>query len=247
MEYVVVSATLIIFGTLFSIFGCIIGKKLYNNVRDEVHQERGKVIQRLMKTYSFIQCVGWPFMMVMGWLLYVNKTGLTVVQPFLTQYIIITMRFVYMVFRFYIGFNSLIIASCRYCFIVLETHVINFGFDRTRRIFLSSSIGIPILLAVIIEATHTIELAWICMFMPSQNHTFKELSEVVQNSQEGLFCSKEVMGDITESPLYSAFEQYLSPSFRYGLKICFKVLALTATSNIIEGFMYFHIFVFIKR
>ena len=84
MQYTVVIVTLTISGILFSIFGIIISKKLYKNVREEVHQERGKVIQRIMKTYSLVQCVGWPLMMITAWLLYVNKVGLKMIQHLLS-------------------------------------------------------------------------------------------------------------------------------------------------------------------
>ena len=249
MQYNVVIVTLTISGILFSIFGIIINKKLYKNVREEVHQERGKVIQRIMKTYSLIQCVGWPLMMITAWLLYVNKVGFRVVQHFFVRYIVIAFRFSYVVFRFYIGFNSLIIAACRYSFIVIENPVLSFGIERMRRLFLASSLGIPILLALFNDATHSIqqEQAWICMFIPPQNLLPEEISVDDQAYQKDIFCPKNVRGNITESLLYNVVNDHISPSFGYGLKICVKVLCLTAMSNIIEGILYSHMFVHLRR
>ena len=36
--------------------GIIVNRKLYHNIKNEVHRENGKVIQRILKTYSLVQC-----------------------------------------------------------------------------------------------------------------------------------------------------------------------------------------------
>ena len=123
-----------------------------------------------MQTYALVQCIGWPFMTAIAWLLYMNKTGFTFVQPILIRYVIIFMRLLFTAFRVYVGFNSLIVAMCRYSFIVHENHVFKIGIERMRYIFLSGSIVFPIFIAILNDATQPIELAWICMFMP-QNDT----------------------------------------------------------------------------
>ena len=44
--------------------GIGIGIKLYNKVKDEEHNEKGKVIQKIIKTYSIVQCVAWPLILL---------------------------------------------------------------------------------------------------------------------------------------------------------------------------------------
>ena len=50
--------------TLFCLFivplGLAICRKLYIDTKNEEHKEKGKVIQRIMKTYCLIQCGVWP-------------------------------------------------------------------------------------------------------------------------------------------------------------------------------------------
>ena len=148
MQFVVVSVVLIIVGSLYTIAGIAIGKKFYDNVRKEEHQERGKVIQKIMKTYALVQCIGWPIVMILAWLLYINKFVLTILQHDITRQAMISLRFGYTMFRVYVGFNSLIIAICRYSFIIHEDQVFKFGVNRIRSILQICSVVIPIVLAL---------------------------------------------------------------------------------------------------
>ena len=40
--------------------GIVICRKLYIDTKNEEHKEKGKVIQRIMKTYCVVQCGLWP-------------------------------------------------------------------------------------------------------------------------------------------------------------------------------------------
>ena len=241
MPYIVQSVSLISFGLMWSVAGIFVCRKLYKNVKKEDHQERGKVIQRIMTTYAFVQCLAWPLMMISAWLLYVNKNALNLVDPFVTGYLIIALRFLYVWFRVYIGFNSLIYAICRYCFIVKDSFVSHIGVKRIRYIFLTSSIAIPAFLALSNEATLPVEITWICMFMPSHNES------TVTGSSSDIFCAKDTMMDVSESPLFNLLHDHLSPSMSFGLQICHKIVLIIATSNLLEGILYIHIFFFIRR
>ena len=241
MPYVTQIISLFIVGSMYSITGIFINRKLYNNIKNEKHQEKGKVIQRIMKTYALVQCVVTPAMTITAWLLYVNKNALNIVQPFATGYIIKTSRFLYVWFRVYIGFNSLIIAACRYCFIVKDSLVSRIGIERTRYIFLTTSVAVPALLALSNEATLPLESAWICMFMPNDNNS----EEIKDNSD--IFCSNDIMVDVSESPIYNALHGFLSPTMIFCLQVCHKIILFIATSNIIEGILYILTFLFIRR
>ena len=241
MSYVAQIICLFIVGSMYSITGIFIGRKLYNNIKNEKHQEKGKVIQRIMKTYALVQCVVTPAMTITAWILYVNKNALNIVQQFMTGYIIMTARFLYVWFRVYIGFNSLIIATCRYCYIVKDSLVSRIGIERTRYIFITTSVAVPALLALSNEATLPLESAWICMFMPNDNNT-----EEIKNTSD-IFCSKDIMVDVSESPIYNVLHNYLSPQMTFCLQIGHKIILFIATSNIIEGILYIHTFLFIIR
>ena len=129
-----------------SAIGIFVGRLLYKNVNQEKHQDKGKVIQRIVKTYIIIQCVSWPCMFTLSWLIELDTEVLNLLQPHLVHYVISTYRFLYTLIRCYIGFNSLIIAVCRYCFIVYEEKTSQFNFGRTRKVFIYGSLLIPLIL-----------------------------------------------------------------------------------------------------
>ena len=240
MLYIVQSVSLACAGLVSTIVGIFVNRKLYKNVKKEDHKERGKFIQRIMTTYAFVQGLGWPLLMFLFEILYLNK-NLKLVDPFVTGYIIIATRFLYVWFRVYVGFNSFIVAICRYTFIVKDDFVCRIGFERIRNIFLTSSVAIPAVLALSNDATLPVELSWICMFMPRLNDT-----EAIENSSD-IFCAKDVMADVTESPLFNILHDHLSPSTTFILQIFHKFVLIMATSNILEGILYVHTFVFITR
>ena len=246
MYYMVISILLILFGLLWTIAGMTVCKKLYIKVRNEDHQERGKVIQRIMKTYAMAQLVSWPLVMVAAWLLHVNKSLFRFVQPFVVRYLIFTLRFFYSTFRGYIGFNSLIIAICRYTFVLYDRQVYNIGFKRVAYLYLISSAVIPIFFSFLSEATHTLEDTWICMFMPQDNRTQEENEGHIDETR-GILCDQNTIQDVTESPIYFFFKNHLPSSVTYGMWICVKIFLVINNSNIIEGIMYAHIFLDMNR
>ena len=243
MQFVVVSVVMIIAGSLWVITGLAVGKIFYDNVRKENHQERGKVIQRMLKTYTLIQCIGYPIIMISAWLLYVNKFVLAMLPPEMTRYAIIILRFVYTILRIYIGLNSLIIAFCRYSFIIHENKVFKFGINRIRSILLKCSIMIPIMLSFSNEATNPMEITWTCLFMTPTNSTH----EVDLGNVTDIFCSRNNAKQIAESLIYRIADEYLLPSIMQGMKICHTVFIVIIASNVLEGFFYYNIFAHIKR
>ena len=243
MQFLMVSVILIIVGIIWAIAGIAIGIRFYNNVRHEVHKEKGKVIQKIMKAYALIQCVGWPMLMILAWLLYVNKFVSTFLRSDATRNVIISCRFVYTIFRIYVSFNSLIIAICRYSFIVYEKQVITFGFNRVRSILQSSSVVVPIVLAFSNEVTNQIEITWSCLFMPQANKNHQPDYDNITY----IFCANKQVEDINESMIYNIFNRYLTPSVTEGLKIFHTVMVVTIGSNVLEGLMYLHIFAYIRR
>ena len=243
MHFVAISLALITFGSLWAIAGIVLGKKLYENVQKEEHQETGKIIQKILKTYVLIQCIGYPSLMILAWLLYTNKFVLTIFRPGMTRHAILIIRLVYTLLRIYVGLNSLIIAVCRYSFIVCENQVVKIGINRFRSIILSCSVVVPIMFAFSNEATFPIEISWICLFMPNDKQTIQFDTRNVSN----IFCSRHHVPEIAESLIYTVCNEYLPQSFIQGMKIFHAVCVVIICSNILEGFLYCHIFTHVKR
>ena len=241
MENIIVCVTLGIFALFWAMIGITIGRKFYQNVKKEDHQERGKVIQRLMKTYAMVQCILWPVLTIIAWAFYVNKMIINKIDHDLIRHSVSLFRFVFTLFRSYIGFNSLIIALCRYSFIVYEKQVFKIRLKRVRCIYLSSSVGLPIFIAVVNELLMPIEMTWMCLFVPQNNQTYHDDNDI------GQFCIKNTVQSVDQSLIYEFFNPHFSSSVIYGMKICYWGLLIVALSNVPEGIMYLHTFNYARR
>ena len=244
MDYIAPIVILIIFLILWSSAGVVIGKNFYIKVKKEEHQERGKVIQRIMKTYALVQCICWPSFGFLAYLFYLNKTVMTIFHPVLIRPAIILFRFTYTSFRVYIGFNSLIIALCRYSFVVLEMQVLRIGIKRMRKAFLISSVFLPIFIAILNEASIPIEIVWLCLFVPRSNQTILMPDE---NELGGILCTKSNVEQLSESPIYTLIHGHLPQYVDNGMEMCAKVLIWLIFLNVLEGFMYIHTFLYMRR
>ena len=214
----VISINLIIVFLL--IVGVIVGIRLYKNIKNEKHQEQGKVIQRIMKTYTIIQCVAWPLIMICMALLRINRVLIKFLTPSLERYAICTLRSVFGLLRNYIGFNSLIIAICRYCFIVFDETTSTIGIYKARKVLVCGSFAIPLLVTVIHAATLPMAHGWIAL-----------------GTAEDTF----------QSPIYELVNSLLPSSVTYGIALFGMSLSGIIFSNIGEGFIYLHIYIYGRR
>ena len=244
MHFLLFCILLIAYATLFNIAGMIIGKKFYDNVRREEHQERGKVIQKIMKTYSMIQSVTYPSLTIVVVMFIMNKNLFTLIGPESMQHGISVLRFLFTIFRGYIGFNSLIIAVARYSFIIYENQVFRVGIHRIRYFLLISTFGLPILLALLNEASVPTEDIWYCVFMPTKNETYHQFNWY---EAKGIFCVESEASDMDPSLVYNFVRTHVSPSVIFAMKICCMILIIITYSNILEGLIYLHIFIYVKR
>ena len=228
-------------GLFLSSVGIIVGRKLYKNVSKEDHKENGKVIQRLLKTYAIAQCIAWPSLMAFSWIIYVNATVIKVIPPFWVLHAISTGRGLYILLRTYVGFNSMIIAIGRYCFIVFETQTSRFRIKTIRYLFISCSVGIPIFLTLANEATIPIERPYIAIFMPQYNDTYQS------NVNHSIWVIEKSTIEAHQSILYSIVNHYVPTTITYGVGVFCKPMTAVIFSNVVEGFIYIHTFVYSIR
>ena len=241
MEFSLFSFTWLLILLIFSLTGIVICKTFYNNVKNEERKEKGKVIQTILKTYAIVQSIGWPFLMSMTWLFYFNKSQLNELGMGFMQLSILSLRFLVRLLRNYIGCNSFIIALCRYLFIIKDDMVLKVGIGKIRYILLVSSIAVPMVLSLVSEATTPVEYAYFCVFMPQGNQT------LLSNASNGILCSEDFTTKSFESPIYIFFWNSLPPSIRYATWTVRLILMFIVHTNIFEGVMYLHIYVFYWR
>ena len=86
-----------------------INRKLYHNLKNEKRRENGKVIQRILKNYSIVQCT-LPVLIYCLFLPMINKKMLEYVDPILKYSFVQSLRCLVTIYLLYILSNSLIIA-----------------------------------------------------------------------------------------------------------------------------------------
>ena len=216
-------------------------KKLYDNVKNEEHLEKGKILQRITKTYALVQCFVWPVIDALALMLIINKRLLIFLSPTLANIGIILVRFMYSLISSYLACNSLLVATIRYIFVVCDERAARIGIKRLREIFLFSSFCAPIFIAVLNEAMIPIEYNWIKIFMPTTNN------ELNKEDYGHLLQADNSTYDIQNSPLYWVTSTYLNSIFNDIMRVVCQIIVFLAFSNIIEGFLYTHIYCYYKR
>ena len=226
----------LIFSLIVVPLGLFIGRKLYLTVKEEEHKEKGKVIQTLTKNYVVIQCVAWPG--ILGMYMVFKATS--------SPHIIALLRFFYILTFTYVGLNSLLIATCRYIFIVIIQHNDALTIKKIRTCILRISIFLPALLAVIQELTVPRQKRWVDRLkeMTGPNNTQLPEYDTPNKSTNisGNFSSNTTMSDF-QSPMFNLFDEYVPSDIKFGIGVVFIILKLAIFSNIIEGCLYAHIYI----
>ena len=177
----------------------------------------------------------------LAFILIINKRLLTFLSPAMANIGIILGRFMYSIISCYLAFNSLNVAMIRYLFVVCDERAARIGIKKLRKTFLFASFCAPIFIAILNEAMMPIEYNWIKIFMPTTN---KELDK---EDYGHLLQADNSTYDIQNSPLYRVTSNYLNSTFNDILRLICQIIVFLAFSNIIEGFLYTHIYCYYKR
>ena len=221
-------------------FGLYICMTLYNKVRNEECREKGLVLQHIIKTYAIIQCITWPLLLF----LFGVATFITTNIPILNIIIVTFTRFVFSLYRTYAGFNSLVVATCKYFFIVIEPMADTYDIKRARRILVSLSFVVPIVYSILNEATNIRASFWDKMFGITCNNSFFDSMNTTADANYA--C--DIKTNITmQSPLYKIVNFYCSSQLISVMNAICVIIFIVIRSNVIEGLIYVHIFIHDRR
>ena len=228
-----------VFMGVFVVPICImINRKLYIKIKNEKHLEKGQVIQRIMKTYSLLQCTGWPCFCAFTLIVHLIDVIFEIGRPSWIKNILYVCRFCFVSYRTYLGFNSLIVALSRYVFVVFGRQTDRFGVSKVRALLISCSFGVPILTGVLYEFTQPHETDFLSTFFEEGSISKRNISKHLNTT---------VAKDIYESPIYTAANTYLPHGLMYTMKISTNILMVLIHSNIIEALLYYHISIYSRR
>ena len=233
--------------------GLVICRKLYIDTKNEEHKEKGKVIQRIMKTYCVVQCGVWPVISaVFGLARFAKISVFTYNHQNSMMIIVACLRSLIRLVLGYVGFNSFVIAFCRYVFIMHASHDEYTTVRKIRKFFIAISIIVPITLWVLTEAFIAFPEVGPAI-VGYQTHansiriTQSNLKDVDRTLNRTIDTLEERYLFIPQSPLFLIVKEYVSPSITSGLKIVLYVIRFIILSNITEGVLYTHIFIALNR
>ena len=222
-------------------FGLYICMTLYKKVRNEECREKGLVLQHLIKTYAIIQCITWPLLLF----LFGVATFIATNIPILKIIIVTFTRFVFILYRTYTGFNSLVVATCKYFFIVIEPMADTYDIKRARRILVSLSFVVPIVYSILNEAINIRASFWDKMFGITCNDSFINNMNTTADAKH---YACDIKTNITmQSPLYTIVNFYGSSNLISVLNVICVIIFIVIRSNVIEGLIYVHIFIRDRR
>ena len=247
--FVIVCVLYIIFCLLVISLGIAIGIKLYNNVKNEEHNIKGKVIQRIMKTYTMVQCVAWPFFLLFSLLvMFANRTHFSESHPLLMNTVKSIWRFSFTLTCSYVGFNSLIVAICRYVFIMIVTHNDSYTIKKLRDTFLVSSILVPIAVAILHEATFPKHGSLMKGYAPDSDTTVNNtVSNFSLHGNMSNTMSNTTAGIVPQSFVFIFVDTYFPNLIKTAMKIVSSFMKFAIFSNIFEGLIYLHIYIYDRK
>ena len=212
--------------------GIAINCKVYRNINEEEFKDKGKVIQRIIKTYALVQCVSWPSVLV----LFGVKSAFLVHHLSMSLTFVHISNFIVKLTLMYVGFNSLIIALCRYIFMMIVTHNDAGSIKTVRKLIVIASVMVPIMITFLNEA-----------FVPMSEYKIHlmqhqvEVMELTMSSSTFSILHNTTL-IIRQSLISDAINDFIPQLFLRPLKDVVCIINFAACSNILEAVFYTHIF-----
>ena len=222
-------------------FTILVNRTLYQKVKSEEHREKGKIVQQIIKIFSIVQCLCMPTLFLLNVLLKLSLDYFKVITLPSARYIITSLTFFTSFTRDYIGFHSLITSITRYTFIAFDSSAEKFGIQKLRRIFITLSFIIPLLSAIIYDATTPLE---------SSGTTFEVFygEKVSSNGTNKISDTNlDYINLNIQSPMYYLTNTFFPASIVYSMKVIGVILFILIYANVIEAFLYGHMMMIYKR
>ena len=221
--------------------GVAVCKRLYDKIKSEEHKEKGKVVQTLIKNYCLIQMIGCPGLFLLTWPTQMNNDNLHIIDSSDTIIVIHIVRAMYHFHRVYLSFHSLIVATTRYTFLMYDIQTEFYGVKKFRNLFISLSIGVPLIHTIISICVQPLEVRWFSLFSVYND------SVSVPSEAHGLFFHRVTTAEEYNISLYYLINKLLPSPLVFGLQIFDSAIFLLISMNIAELFLYTHLFIHFHR
>ena len=229
------SAIILVLGSVM-----VVNYKLLASVRKETVGSNGKVFQRIIKNYAIIQVFWCPSLITAKTVLQMLGTYYgDLINPCVFRYGNDILIFCYILWRYYVGLNSLILAIGRYAFVVHDVRMLKFGVEKMGKILISLSFTIPLLMAILAESVKMFKNK---ALVPDIN--FYDLSCSLSDNNN---LSSNITEEMYSSPLYKAVHSVLPSWTTNCLYVIHGILSALIFCNILEGILYVNCARFVFR
>ena len=141
----------------------------------------------------------------------------------------------------YHSFHSLCVAMVRYCFIVEENKVNNFGIQRTKDVFYYLSFVVPIVIALVLETTNR-SLPFV------NNPPYRQCIESSYNiSNMTIKYDTDLPNEAYTTVFYNYLTKVIPNELVDGITIFFATILVIVLSNLVEACLYCKMFWHMKR
>jgi hypothetical protein len=214
----------------------------------------GIVVKYVMATYCKKAMWFVPMLLISTWVLNRNWTF-----PSWFSYLSCYAKYFFIYFTIYFGFTSLVIATMRYTFTVHYKWVLRYGYEKAKGTMNTLSIVLPLFLSIIVSCTagslHQPSISpwqlrcidFYCQPMHFNNTNAGTITIIPKNSS--ISCLQRTPAPLPPyftSPIYSFVTRYVPTDITHGIEIFARIVMCIALSNLLEGFLYWKTFRYMK-
>ena len=241
-----------IFDVIIDILICVLGtyinwkylKDMKSDHRQREAGTKGKLIKDVMTTYTNILMVTVPtfmFINTLQWLLKREVGILLCVERFFCFSIV---QYILYAVRIYIAFNSLVVATMRYTFIVHHDYILRFGKEKAKSFFYWGSILVPNALAILMLST--LPPGDFILSFPASSICINSYWESIGN-KSFVETNYDSFNQNVWVPISYLVQPHIEGELTYYLGWFARILMAIVWSNLTEAFLYWGSFANIKR
>ena len=213
-------------------------KHLQGMKEDERMRSPGEppsIINRVLITYTKVLMIMTPYYLFLNWFLEQEFFDF----PEWFQYLLCYDQYISTLGRVYVSFNSFVIATMRYTFIVHHEGVMLFGKEKVTMLFYHGSYVVPIVIVFL--------NAFALPVPENIQNPAQIICNALHHGSLNVTCKDRNCISAQYSPLLSFSYNYIHTDVIKYTGIFLKILVVTLLSNVTEGILYWMTFTFIKR
>ena len=217
-----------------SILVTLVNRKFLKDMKDD-GRKSSSLIRSVMtsRTKAFIVAV--PGFMLLHWSLTLNYRF-----PDWFYQALCYEQYIATFFRFYFGFDSLIISFMRYFFIVYNKTALLLGKERMKKFFYFSSIMVPLIMTVLHACTLPVPPS-VYSIAQKTCHRYLEVSY-------NITCQADLIGNTDNcAPILLVVNKQIPTMITQHVGIIVKLVYILICSNIMEGILYWRTFKMIRE